>query len=271
MACAKKIFVVSCPRSGSSALAQLLVSMGLRTVADERRNADYSAGYSEFLPLLMFHKALERLPRGADHRLTVEPFIRADYLDDEFIAAMFGRAFAPFDRNDVDFLKFPQLALSARFLLERFPDCAVLALWREPAATFRSLVRRELPREMFPSSLLKSVVLWNIYAHHIIEAKHVAPDRVAVVHLEGMLAADIAPHALLRCWGYDELRDVRPLEVIRGDALMRPVSAAWQFLRVAASLLARIVTSGRVPAEFADVSVWRRRLQKVTEGSETHV
>ena len=135
----------------------------------------------------MFHKALERLPRGADHSITTHPFLRREYLEDSFIDRMFQEAFQPILEGEVDFLKFPQLALSIDFVFDSFEGAHVVALWRDPRPVFRSLVRREFPKEMIPASGLKAILLWNMYAYHIVNAADRHRDRVTVLSIDDFL------------------------------------------------------------------------------------
>jgi hypothetical protein len=193
----RPILVVGCPRSGTSPFARWLHACGLTTVSDERRNPRYPSGYFEYLPMLMFHRALERLPRGADHRITTEPYITRATLEHPFVARIFELGFEPLLKDEVDFLKYPQLALSLEFLLERFPRAHVIGLWRSPASTFRSLVTKEFPVEMRPASSVKAILLWSVYAHHLVAAKRHAPDRVTLVEIDGFFADPGAGAALL--------------------------------------------------------------------------
>src|SRR6056297_1723634 len=99
----RTVFVVGCPRSGTSPFAKWLHRSGLRSVEDRRRHERYPAGYFEHMPILMFHKALERLPRGADHAIRTEPFLESSLLDDPFIHTLFEAAFRPVLEGEVDF------------------------------------------------------------------------------------------------------------------------------------------------------------------------
>ena len=193
----RPVFIVRCPRSGTSPFARWLHACGLSTVTDERRHERYPSGYFEYLPMLMFHRSLERLPRGADHRITTEPYLTSETLEHPFAASTFELGFEPVLRDQVDFIKYPQLALSLEFLLRRFPDSHAIALWRNPLDTFRSILTKEFPVEMLPGSSVKAILLWSVYAHHLLAAKRSWPERVTLVQIDGFFADEAAGPALL--------------------------------------------------------------------------
>ena len=193
----RPVFVVGCPRSGTSPFARWLHSCGLTTVSDERTSERYPNSYFEHLPMLMFHQTLERLPRGAEHRITREPYLTKETLQHPFVARSFEIGFAPLLRDELDFIKYPQLALSLEFLLDRFPNSHVVGVWRNPRDSFRSLVTKEFPLEMIAAAPLKAVLLWNVYAHHLVAAKRSHPERVTLVEIDRFVTDPAAGPAIL--------------------------------------------------------------------------
>jgi len=256
------IFVVGCPRSGTSPVAKWLAACGLPTADDRRRQERYPAGYYEHMPVLMFHKALERLPRGADHAIRVEPFLRTEYLEDPFIRQLFEASFRQVLDGTFRFLKFPQLGLSIDFLLEQFPGARVLGLWRDPAPTFRSLVTREFPPEMLPASGVKAVLLWSLYARHLVEAKARHPESVTVVEIDRLLqAADGGASLLKRIGAGEDLVSID--QAVDKATWNRDVSLRWRAAHRLARLASR-ATARRLGSERADLvdqASWVERLR----------
>lgn len=264
------VFVAGCPRSGTSPFARWLHACGLNTVDDARRDTRYPSGYFEHLPLLMFHKALEKLPRGADHRITLEPFLQTPVLDDPFIKALYQQAFQPALAGKVDFLKFPQLALSVDFLFEQFPGSHLIGLWRSPAAAFRSLVVNEFPNEMLPSSGIKAVLLWNLYAYHLVAARRDYPDQVSVIDIDAFIATPGLGPKLLERIGRraDQARPVR--EAIDPDFWKPRVNAAWRAYHAAMAWTCRLLGPrlGAERAPLADQRRWLRELRAISETAQ---
>lgn len=263
----RPVFVVGCPRSGTSPFARWLHACGLSTVSDDRRNARYPSGYFEPLPLLLFHRALERLPRGADHRITREPYLSNALLDHPFLAKMFELAFEPVLQDRVEFLKYPQLALSLEFLLDQFPNASVVALWRNPLDTFRSLLTKEFPIEMIPASGLKAVLLWSVYAHHLLEARRRWPDRVTIVNVDGFFQDPASGPALMERMGRDRGDAVPIGEAIDLELWRNPTRFRWRAYHGAMSGLCRALGHrlGEERAYFADQRDWLLRLQRHTD------
>ncbi|MGB2965739.1 MAG: sulfotransferase [Anaerolineales bacterium] len=200
----KKILViVGCPRSGTSLFADFLVHCGLKTVQDNRANSQYPRGYHEHFPLLMFHKALERYPRGADHRITDLPFIQSAYLEDEFTSSIFAAASVPFQDQNINFIKLPQLALSIDFLFEQFPNLHIIALWRNPSAVFKSLIQKEFPKEMRPASGVKAILLQSVYGIQIKNAYQKYPGSITVLAIDQIIKKDQNLGPLLERLGFE--------------------------------------------------------------------
>lgn len=264
---ARPVLVVGCPRSGTSPFARWLHACGLSTVSDERRDPRYPSGYFEFLPMLMFHRALERLPRGSDHRITTEPFLTRETLELPFAAHCFELGFAPLLRDEVDFIKYPQLALSLDFLLERFPNAHAIGLWRDPTATFRSLVTKEFPIEMRPASGVKAILLWSVYAYHLVRAKQRSPDRVTLVEIDGFFADPHAGPALLARIGRAGGASVPVAEAIDAGLWGRRPGLLWRGYHVAMATLCRALGSrlGAQRAALADQRHWLRELRRATD------
>lgn len=263
----RPVLVVGCPRSGTSPFARWLHACGLTTVADERRKPKYPSGYFEFLPMLMFHRALERLPRGADHRITTEPYLTQETLENPFVAHAFELAFEPLLRDEVDFLKYPQLALSLDFLLERFPAAHAVGLWRSPVSSFRSLVTKEFPVEMRPASSVKAVLLWSVYAHHLVAAKRRWPERVTLVEIDGFFADEAAGPALLARIGRPREAAVPIGEAIDRSLWGRRPSVGWRLYHALMATLCRAAASRLGPqrAPLADQRLWVRELRRLTD------
>lgn len=263
----RPVFVVGCPRSGTSPLARWLHACGLTTVSDERRHPKYPSGYFEYLPMLMFHRALERLPRGADHRITTEPYLTKETLEQPFAATTFEIGFAPVLRAEVDFLKYPQLALSLDLLMERFPDAHVIGLWRNPASTFRSLVTKEFPVEMRPASSVKAILLWSVYAHHLVAAKRRLPERVTLVDIDGFLVAEGAGPALLERIGRPASAALPVGEAIDRSLWSAGASLPWRVHHALAATLCRALARRMGPqrAPLADQRPWLRQLRELTD------
>lgn len=262
------IFVVGCPRSGTSPFAGWLADCGLQTVRDDRRDLRYPAGYYEHMPLLMFHKALERLPRGADHALRTEPFLHDELLEDVFVRRMYEEAFRPVIEGRVDFVKFPQLALSIDFLLRHFEGARVIGIWRDPRATFRSLVTKEFPREMLPASGIKAVLLWNLYAYHLVNARRRHPEAVVVIDIDRFLREEGAGARLLARLGLPQAASApAPSESVDLRMWNRSPKAAWRVYHRAMRLAARVACA-RLSDErraLGDQARWRSALQEVSE------
>jgi hypothetical protein len=214
----------------------------------------------------MFHRALERLPRGADHRITAEPFLRADYLEDSFIRQMYESACEPILNGSVDFVKYPQLALSIDFLFEQFGDVHVIGLWRNPECTFRSLVTKELPKEMLPASGLKAIMLWSVYASHLVRAKKKYPERITVLCMDDLVEKDVSVSPLLGRLGFTVDGEYSISQCIHHDVWTRQVSWLWKtyFLGMR---LGGLAARRYIPAEkteFTRLALWRGALCSVT-------
>jgi hypothetical protein len=264
---ARPVFVVGCPRSGTSPFARWLHACGLSTVADERKNERYPAGYFEYLPMLMFHRALERLPRAADHRITTEPYLTRETLEHPFVARCFELGFEPVLNDQVDFIKYPQLALSLEFLLERFPAAHVIGLWRNPRDSFRSLVTKEFPLEMIAASPLKAVLLWNVYAHHLCAAKRNHPGRVTLVEIDGFIANPAAGPALLQRIGRPAASAVPIWDAVDPKLWGRPTKLRWRVGHAVMATLARGLAGRLGPqrAPLADQRRWLHALERATD------
>ena len=263
----RPVFVVGCPRSGTSPFARWLHACGLTTVSDERRNERYPSGYFEYLPMLMFHRGLERLPRGADHRITTEPYLTTETLQHPFVARSFELAFEPVLRNEVDFIKYPQLALSLDFLLDRFPSSHVVGLWRNPRDTFRSLLTKEFPLEMIAGSPLKAVLLWSVYAHHLSAAKRKHPERVTLLEIDGFIADPAAGPALLERIGRSRSSAVAVQHAIDPSLWGRRTSLRWRVGHAAMATLCRALEGrlGTQRAALADQRRWLGELRRETD------
>jgi|GEM_PF-4967203 len=204
-----RLVVAGCPRGGTSLFAKLLVAAGLSTVRDVRASEKYPSGYYEHVPLLMFHKAMERFPRARSHHrsdyvATTDPFLHTAYLDDPFVRSLFETAFAPLTAREVAFLKYPQLALSADALFDALGDDLRLVLvWRDPVPSVVSMSRKEFGRDTWPFRGLRSVLLWCTYAHHVVQAKERHGDRVAVVHIDRVVDGTCAIDRVLAPLGVE--------------------------------------------------------------------
>jgi hypothetical protein len=223
--------------------------------------------------MLMFHRALERLPRGSDHRITTEPYITADALDHPFVARTFELGFEPLLRNEVDFLKYPQLALSLEFLLVRFPTAHVIGLWRRPGDTFRSLVMKEFPLEMVVASGLKAVLLWNVYAYHLVQAKRRHPERVTLIEIDGFFGDPQAGARLFERIGRAPEMAVPVREAIDPALWGQRPSPSWRTYHAAMTFLCRALERRLGPQRrpLADQRRWLRELRDATDiggGSE---
>jgi hypothetical protein len=264
---ARPVFVVGCPRSGTSPFARWLHASGLETVSDERKSERYPSGYFEYLPMLMFHRALERLPRGAEHRITTEPYLTKETLEHPFVASGFELAFEPVLRDEVDFIKYPQLALSLEFLLDRFPGCHVVGLWRNPRDTFRSLLTKEFPLEMIAGSPLKAVLLWSVYAHHLCSAKRSQPERVSLVEIDGFIADPAAGPALLERLGRPASSAVPIQDAIDPSLWGKPTKLGWRVAHAVMAMTSRALETRLGPqrSALADQRRWLRELGQLTD------
>jgi hypothetical protein len=218
------------------------------------------------MPILMFHKALERLPRGADHAIRMEPFLESSVLDEPFVHTLFEAAFRPVLQGEVDFIKFPQLALSIDFILEQFPDSHVVGVWREPISTFRSLVQKEFPAEMRPASSIKSILLWNLYARHLCQAHARHPDRFTLVSIDDFLADRDQGKTILRRIGFDSSNAADPFEILDLRIWQRQIPLLWKAHHRFSKLVAKHVAIrlGGERAELASQDIWARRLRQAT-------
>ena len=263
------LLVAGCPRSGTSLFAKLLAAAGLSTVTDERANQKYPSGYFEHVPLLMFHKAMERFPRDGQHHRsdfapTTDPFLKAEYVERPFVASMFEAAFEPVLNHEVDFLKYPQLALSIDALFETLGDIRVVAVWREPTRAILSLAQKEFGRDVFPFRGLRAVLLWTTYAYHVCRAAERHGDRLAVVQIDRVVDGATPVGGVLRRLGYDAPA-VPVSDVIDADVWTRRSSAADR-LRVRALDRLTTAAAGRlgVAPELTGVDAWTRRLEAAT-------
>jgi hypothetical protein len=263
----RPVFIVGCPRSGTSPFSRWLHACGLTTVADERKNERYPAGYFEHLPMLMFHRALERLPRGAEHRITTEPYLTEETLQHPYVAQSFELAFEPVLQEAVDFIKYPQLALSIDFLLDRFRSAHVVGLWRNPRDTFRSLVTKEFPLEMLAGAPLKAVLLWSVYAHHLCAAKRKHPERVTLVEIDGFIADPAAGPALLERIGRPRASAVPVREAIDPALWRRRTPLRWRAAHALVAALSRGLAGrlGSQRAALADQARWLSELREKTD------
>lgn len=265
------LVVAGCPRGGTSLFAKLLVAAGLTTVQDARATEKYPSGFFEHVPLLMFHKAMERFPReGSLHRsdyvATTDPFLHARYLGDPFVRTMAREAFAPLVDGSVDFLKYPQLALSTDFLFETLgEDLRVVLVWRDPVPSVLSLSSKEFGRDLWPFRGLRSVWLWCTYAYHVVRAKERYGRRVAVVHIDRVVEGASATDRLLAPLG------VR-VAATSADRVMTP--GVWtrgtsrsDRARVAAldGLAARLAPRLGADPALTGLERWAARLADVSE------
>jgi len=257
---------VSCPRSGSSLFAKMLAGSGLRTIDDrDLRDVKYPDGYFESINVAMFHKSFEELPRGSHQRITAEPYLRSEYLKSDFVRETFQRAFCQMMEQTIDFLKYPQLALSLDFLFEQFPRAHVIALWREPFATFHSLLKKEFAPDSFATSGLRAIQLWSVYAYHIVVAKQSRPESVTVFNIDELVTkdADLAP--FLAALGYGSESPVKVTQSLSKQWSATP-SAIWKLyyagMRVGCSIFASRLSEHK--RRFADVAGWRSRLDSLT-------
>jgi len=266
----KKIIIGGCPRSGTSLFADFLVQSGLKTVEDLRSSSQYPRGYHEYFPLLMFHNAMERYPRGAMHRITEEPFLTPTLLDDEFTRKLYFLAFSPFQNENIDFIKYPQLVLSIDFLFDQYPDLYLIALWRNPAAVFRSLVKKEFPVEMWPSSGFKAILLQSVYAYHILKAHQHYPDRVTIYAIDDLInkRSDLGPD--LRKLGY-KIEGVHPITNKMDPAIWtKQVPFFWNLYFLGMRLLVLILFSifQSRKKKFSQLGRFNQDILKVCHGSD---
>ncbi len=264
------LLVGGAPRGGTSLFSKLLVAAGLTTVNDMRRSAKYPQGYFEHVPLLVFHKGMEQFPREhsihrADYVATTEPFLKPEYLNQPFVRTLHEQAFAPLVNGEVDFLKFPQLALSVDYLFETLGDIRFVAVWRRPAASVRSMAAKEFGRDMTPFRTLRSVLLWNTYAAHVCRAKERHGDRVAVVNIDDVVDGTCTVGGLLRRWGYDVTPP--PMESVMEAGVWTPSRREGLGLGIGAvDRLTRLRPAqlGASP-DLTDLRAWERRLDAVTD------
>jgi len=240
---------------------------GLKTIDSSQKNSKYPSGYYEYLPIQMFCKAMERLPRGADYRITTEPFLKSDYLTDEFVAMMFSSAWGPILNREIDFLKFPQLALAVEFLFEQFPDIHVIALWRDPMQTFRSLVTKEFGRMMVPASGLLAILLWNMYAYHLVKAKEKWLDNITVLNVNDLVGNNRDVMPLLHQLGYEPAQECTLSQCMQPGVWTRRVSLPWRLYFQSMRLNTLVVRRWLSDEQqiLADLSLWQRRLLAITE------
>ena len=262
----KKLVIVGCPRSGTSLFADFLVHCGLKTVQDNRANSQYPRGYHEHFPLLMFHKALERYPRGADHRITDLPFIQSAYLEDEFTSSIFAAAVVPFQDQNINFIKFPQLALSIDFLLEQFPNLHIIALWRNPVAVFKSLIQKEFPREMRPASGIKAILLQSVYGTHIKNACQRFPGNITVLAIDQLIKEDQNLGPFLENLGFEIKSPCRLSQSMNTELWTKQVPLFWalyyQLMRIGVLLGApllhpekrKFVNLGEISREILNIA-----------------
>ena len=263
------LLVVGCPRSGTSLFAKFLDAAGLSTVTDVRANEKYPSGYFEHVPLLMFHKAMERFPREgvhyrADYVPTTDPFLHSEYLEHPFIESLFDEAFAPVLRREVDFLKYPQLALSLDAMFETLGDIRVVAVWREPTRTILSLARKEFGRDVFPFRGLRAVLLWTTYAYHVCRAKERHGDRIAVVQIGRVVDGTTPVDGVLATLGYDA--SPIPISAVVDQSVWTARSSVADRLRVRALDKLAMAAAARLGVDPAltNVSAWTDRLLAVS-------
>ena len=237
----KKIIVGGCPRSGTSLFADFLVHNGLRTVSDPRSSDQYPRGYHEYFPLLMFHNAMERYPRGAMHRITDEEFLTPFLLEDEFTRQVYHQAFSPFRDDNIDFIKYPQLALSMEFIFDKYSQIHLIGLWRNPAAVFRSLVKKEFPIEMWPASGVKAILLQSVYAHHLLKAQQKYPDRVTIYEIDHLINKEIDLGPELKRLGYDVEGTCPLTRNIDADIWTKRVPLLWYLYYISMKILVFIL------------------------------
>lgn len=263
------LIVAGCPRGGTSLFAKLLVAAGLTTVKDIRSSSKYPSGYFEHVPLLMFHKAMERYPRAhthhrADFASTTEPFLTADQLADPFVSQMAETAFEPLRSNRADFLKYPQLALSPDFLFDTIPDLRLALVWRDPVASVTSLARKEFGRDVFPFRGLRSVLLWNTYAYHVCRAKQHYGDRVAVVHIDRIVDGTCTVDQVLAPLGYSLPPTPASRVVDPGVWTHRASSAERARVRALDALASAAARRLGADPALTDIDAWAQRLEAVT-------
>ena len=264
----RKIIIVGCPRSGTSLFADLLMQSGLKTITDFRSSDQYPRGYHEYFPLLLFHKAVERYPRGGSHRITDESFLQEDLLNDEFTKQMFQTAFKPFWNPEIDFIKYPQFALSFEFLLNQFPDIHFIVLWRNPIAVFKSLVQKEFPIEMRPASGIKAILLQSVYAEHILNAYCNHPEKVSVLLIDSLINQNYDLSPFLRELGFDVKGENRISRTIQPKIWTKNVPLPW-YLYYQAMRLSLKIGSGFLPTQmrkFTNIDLYNREILKISHG-----
>lgn len=265
----KQIIIGGCPRSGTSLFADFLVQCGFRTVSDSRASDQYPRGYHEYFPLLLFHAAMERYPRGAMHRITSEPFLTTGLLTDEYSNLLYQQAFIPFQDEKYDFIKYPQLALSIDFLLETYPNIHFIALWRKPAAVFKSLVQKEFPVEMRPASGIKAILLQAVYASHILEAVQHHPERITVYSIDELIDDEIDLAPVLKGLGY-EVSGIQSITRRMDQKIWtRRVPFFW-YLYYLSMRLFLLILSPFLPIQkrkFSRLGSFDKKILKVCDGS----
>lgn len=182
----KQILVVGFPRGGTSMLAAYLKLIGLNTVEDDREKAAYPAGFNEHMPILLFNKACERL-RGQRNRLTDQALIESGFLDIPGMNEFFEAAYAPLIRQEVDFLKIPDLALALEFIAEKLPHVHILAVWRKPRVAMESFFRREFGKHPGFHEAFYSIGTWNLFAERVCQFKRSHSDRIDILSIDGII------------------------------------------------------------------------------------
>lgn len=263
----KMLFVVGCPRSGTSIIAKALVESGLQTAVDNRRNQQYISGYYEYLPLLIFHKGLEKLPRSSDYRITKEPYLKSEDLDDTFIREMFDLATFQIKNREVDFIKFPQLALSIDFLFEEFENIHILGVWRNPENVFRSLILKEFPRDMIPASGIRAIYLQSIYAYHLLEAHKKYNQRVTIVSIDDLHAEKWKIKSLLGFLGFKADADVALRDVLDKAIWTTKAAIPWKIYFHLMKWLVFLVSrlDRATLRDLGDLQAFQQKIQEIID------
>jgi len=273
MADPKKIVIVGCPRSGTSLLADYFVQCGLKTVEDSRSSNQYPRGYHEHFPLLVFHKALERYPRGSVHRITDEQYLNREAIQDPILSQLYNEAFYPFLIPDVDFIKYPQLALSMPFLVNEYPDLHILAVWRRPPAVYKSLIQKEFPVDMLPGSAVRSVLLQSVYAEHILRTHEKFSDRITVLYIDEIINQRGTLKKFLGDLGYSGIPDLPLSDTIQPDIWTKKVSSIWTLFYILTRVFVRI-GAFLLPEEmrkYSNINSYHKRILTIRyESNHSH-
>ena len=126
---------------------------------------------------------------------------------------------------------------------------------------------REFTLETRHTAGARAVLLWSVYARHMLEAKRARPERVTLVNIDHFFERPEAGERLLERIGRDPATAVPFAEAVDSKIWNRPLGIGWRFYHAATSWACRALATRMGPdrSPFADQRRWQRELRDQTD------